>query len=142
MWKSLELPYHTMKHNTEMCIHIRGLMIYPCCAEWKKWPFGRVIFLPRAVVGLIRILSLSNLMISVHITLFFSTLSCPSVDNPTYISNQGNAFIFVPCDRNHSCNSANQQWLSPCNLVWEHSLILRTFAWPHSFMCTWFGVMF
>ena len=41
---------------------------------------------------------------------YFPCWSCLSVDNPCYIRTE--LIHFIPCDRNHSFISANQQWSS------------------------------
>ena len=81
-----------------------------CKKRASQW----AIFLPRDVVGLIYVLNLSNLIISVWITPFFSAQSCFKCGQSIYW-NGNSAFMLMPCDSNHSCVSTYQRLLSWCS---------------------------
>ena len=81
------------------CISIcEVLTINPSCDMRKSRALYWSIFLPRAVLGLICVLSLPNLMISVQITLFFSTLVMSMCGQSKLCWNGCSAFVLMLCD--------------------------------------------
>ena len=92
-------------------------MMNPFFDVCKKRASQWAIFLPRDVVGLIYVLILSNLIISVQITPFFSAWSCFKCGQSIYW-NGNSAFMLISCDSNHSCVSTYQRLLSWCSTSW------------------------
>ena len=113
---------HMTKCMIEMCIHTR--------MHDNKYILQNGNFLPTGIIVMIYILSLSNLVLSAHITLFFSASILSKHGQSEVMLESGTAFIFMPYDWNRYCISTYQQQVSPVLQT-----LLMTFSVNLNYQC-------
>ena len=86
-----------------ICIHIRSLDDESVLWCVERVPYDGPASYQEVLVQLIHVLSLSNLVISVWISLSYSTMIMFKCGQSQLYWNGDNAFVLMPCNWNHSC---------------------------------------